>query len=150
MAVWPGVVAAISGAILFVWWLWKRPMPGCACGRCVRREQVVPRCVLSSTSSKAELEFRSGPMGGRSVVLDARYTAIGSVSSGGEGASIVLADPAVSQRHALIERKAGSFKLRDAGSTNGTYVNGLRHGELVLCGDDIIRIGNSEAVFRIT
>lgn len=88
-------------------------------------------------------------MSGRAVALHERETAIGSVANTGEGGDIVLADPAVSQVHVLIERKKGSFTLRDQGSTNGTYINGLRHRTLVLCGDDIIRIGNSEAVFRI-
>jgi pSer/pThr/pTyr-binding forkhead associated (FHA) protein len=82
-------------------------------------------------------------------VLDQRHTAIGSVASTGDGGEIVLADPAVSQVHVVIERKNGSFTLHDQGSTNGTYINGLRHRTLVLCGDDIIRVGNSEAVFRI-
>ena len=88
-------------------------------------------------------------MGGRTVVLEDRITAIGSVASDGTGGEIVLADPAVSQEHVRIERSAGSFTLRDLGSTNGTFVNGLKHKELVLCGDDTILIGNSEAVFRI-
>ena len=82
-------------------------------------------------------------------MLHERSTAIGSVASDRDAGEIVLADPAVSQTHVVIERKKRSFTLRDAGSTNGTYINGLRHKRLVLCGEDIIRIGNSEAVFRI-
>jgi pSer/pThr/pTyr-binding forkhead associated (FHA) protein len=37
---------------------------------------------------------------------------------------IVLPSPAVSARHAVISRQAGTFSLRDGGSTNGTRVNG--------------------------
>lgn len=89
-------------------------------------------------------------MGGRTVVLEERRTEIGSVAGDGSCADILLADPAVSERHLAIERSAGSFTLRDLGSTNGTYVNGLKHQTLVLCGDDAIRVGNSEALFRIS
>lgn len=38
--------------------------------------------------------------------------------------NIVLSEPAVSARHAIIVRRGRDFWLRDAGSTNGTYVNG--------------------------
>ncbi len=86
-------------------------------------------------------------MAGRSVVLTERTTIIGSV--GGQGAVIVLADPAVSEVHVRIERKQGAFRLLDAGSTNGTYVNGLQCQELVLRCDDTLRLGNSEATFRL-
>lgn len=87
-------------------------------------------------------------MGGRTVKLSDRYTAIGSVAGLAKG-DIVLADPAVSKQHVRIEHKADSFVLHDLGSTNGTYVNGLRHRTLVLCSDDTIRVGNSEIVFRL-
>ena len=149
MPLWPAIVSSASGLFLVGWWLWRRPLANCRCGRCRRRQQRQPRCVLSGGDACAELQFRSGPMGGRTVVLEDRITAIGSVASDGTGGEIVLADPAVSQEHVRIERSAGSFTLRDLGSTNGTFVNGLKHKELVLCGDDTILIGNSEAVFRI-
>jgi hypothetical protein len=38
----------------------------------------------------------------------------------------VLNDSAVSRRHALLQRIDGRWWLRDLGSMNGTYVNGLR------------------------
>ncbi|MCP4447073.1 MAG: FHA domain-containing protein [Myxococcales bacterium] len=149
MPVWPGVVAGVSGLLILVWWLLRRPLPGCACGRCRRRVAIMPRCVLCTSESVAELEFRTGPMGGRTIVLEEQMVTIGSVANDGTCAEIVLSDPAVSQSHLRIEREAESYTLRDLGSTNGTYVNGLHHKKLVLCDNDIILIGNSEAVFRI-
>lgn len=83
------------------------------------------------------------------MVLEDRTTMIGSIAGDGSGGEIVLADPAVSQQHLRIEQNARSFTLRDMGSTNGTFINGLKHEKLVLCGDDTILVGNSEAVFRI-
>lgn len=38
--------------------------------------------------------------------------------------NVVLAEPAVSARHAIIVRRGKEFWLQDIGSTNGTYVNG--------------------------
>ncbi len=146
--IWPGIIAAGSGLFLVAWWLMHRPIRGCACGRCRRGTAVMPRCTLGNGNSSAELEFRTGPMGGRTVVLSERYIAIGSVAGPSEG-DIILADPAVSKQHARIERKRDCFVLHDLGSTNGTYVNGLRHRKLVLCCDDTILLGNSEIVFRL-
>ncbi len=145
--IWPGVIAAASGLLLVVWWLVRRPIRGCACGRCRRGVTVIPQCTVGD-GTWAELEFCSGPMGGRTVKLSERHTAIGSVA-GPEKGDIVLADPAVSKQHVRIDRKAGSFVLHDLGSTNGTYINGLRHRKLVLCSDDTIRVGNSDIVFRL-
>ncbi len=83
------------------------------------------------------------------MILEDRTTSIGSIAGDGSGGEIVLADPAVSQQHVRIERSENRFTLRDMGSTNGTFINGLKHEKLVLCGDDTILVGNSEAVFRI-
>jgi hypothetical protein len=40
--------------------------------------------------------------------------------------AVVVADPAVSRRHARVVREGGAYRLEDAGSTNGTFVNGER------------------------
>ncbi len=49
-----------------------------------------------------------------------------------------------SRRHAEIVHSGGSFLLRDLASTNGTFVNGNRIAEHVLCPGDCIEIGSSE------
>jgi len=49
-------------------------------------------------------------------------TTIGSVA----GNTVVLADPAVSKKHAGIRKVDGNFELADLGSTNGVYVNGQK------------------------
>jgi hypothetical protein len=42
------------------------------------------------------------------------------------GCDCVLVDPTVSRRHASLVNRAGSWWLRDLGSSNGTRVNGWR------------------------
>ena len=52
---------------------------------------------------------------------------------GRENTDVLLADPTVSRRHALIVMDAGKCWVQDVGSTNGTYVNGkqIQVGETV-------------------
>ncbi|HYV39433.1 MAG TPA: FHA domain-containing protein, partial [Gemmataceae bacterium] len=57
---------------------------------------------------------------------------------------ICLDDSSVSRRHAEIKHTLGGWRLRDLGSTNGTYLNGerLSAAEHPLKQHDIIRCGN--------
>jgi len=62
--------------------------------------------------------------------------------------SIQLLDKIVSKEHCIIERRAGSFVLRDLGSLNGTYVNGERvNGEQELHHGDDIALGGTRGRF---
>jgi pSer/pThr/pTyr-binding forkhead associated (FHA) protein len=92
------------------------------------------------------LEFVGGPMAGQSVPLHEEVTTIGSVA----GNTIVLADPAVSRKHVGIRRMGASFELADLGSTNGVYVNGYRMPKKLLISGDVLRVGNTEMVFRMS
>ena len=49
-----------------------------------------------------------------------------------EGNAIVLDSMYVSQRHARVESQNGAYRLVDAGSANGTYVDGERVSDTVL------------------
>lgn len=56
------------------------------------------------------------------------------------------ADDLNASRHhcQIIQEDDGSYTLVDVGSSNGTYVNGVkRHGQVKLNPNDIIRVGNS-------
>jgi pSer/pThr/pTyr-binding forkhead associated (FHA) protein len=49
-----------------------------------------------------------------------------------------LASPKVSRHHAVVENEGGRVTVRDLGSTNGTFVNGVRVMEAVLRhGDEV-------------
>jgi transcriptional regulator with GAF, ATPase, and Fis domain len=58
---------------------------------------------------------------------------------------ILLDDPCASRLHARIAWSAeqGAFRLEDAGSANGTFVNGFKEGGLTLGDQDVVRIGDS-------
>jgi uncharacterized protein YkwD len=58
----------------------------------------------------------------RVFALGASETTVGSDS----GNSIVLAEPTVSRRHAIIRRTGRRFEIADLESSNGTFVNGRR------------------------
>lgn len=63
---------------------------------------------------------------------------------------VLPADAQVSRAHAVLERIAGRWVVRDVGSRNGTYVNGERVREAVrLVADDEIQVGKSKLVLKI-
>jgi ABC-type multidrug transport system ATPase subunit/pSer/pThr/pTyr-binding forkhead associated (FHA) protein len=62
-----------------------------------------------------------------------------------------LDSPLVSRRHARAERVDAGHALIDLGSTNGTYVNGVRleaHVRRLLRADDLIQIGPFNLTYR--
>jgi pSer/pThr/pTyr-binding forkhead associated (FHA) protein len=75
-----------------------------------------------------------------SITFDAPRIVIGR----GEGSEVRLPDPSVSHRHASIRQRGSEYVVVDEGSTNGTFVGGVRlspqaprvvrHGELVRVG----------------
>jgi FHA domain-containing protein len=115
------------------------------CGGC--RRVMLPvwtKCLFCGWAPVARLEFILGPMANQVLNLSEEVTTIGSVA----GNTVVLADPAVSRKHAGIRKVNGSYELADLGSTNGVYVNGQKVPKKTLEAGDIIRVGNTEAVFR--
>ncbi|MCA9637850.1 MAG: sigma 54-interacting transcriptional regulator, partial [Myxococcales bacterium] len=68
--------------------------------------------------------------------------------SQGPDARLELPDPKISGRHALLEREAGGWRLRDCGATNGCLVNGVRVDEATLRDCDLLRLGGSFFRFR--
>ena len=100
---------------------------------------------LAAAGRGAAAEFVGGPLAGQTVPLQEEVTTIGSVA----GNTVVLSDPAVSRKHLGIRRVGGKYELADLGSTNGVYVNGHRMGKKMLVSGDIMRVGNTEMVFRV-
>ncbi len=62
---------------------------------------------------------------------------------------ISISDPALSRRHCVLSGRGGSYTLRDLGSRNGTYLNGVAIRENPLRHGDQIAVGNSIFVFSL-
>lgn len=115
------------------------------CGGCQRT--MLPewdKCLFCGWMPVSRLEFLSGPLAGHVIPLSEEVTTVGSVA----GNSIVLSDPAVSRKHLGIRRVGATYELADLGSTNGVYVNGNRMPKKTLVSGDVLRVGNTEMVFR--
>lgn len=90
---------------------------------------------------RARLVVRTADGRRTSLVLDGRPVSIGRAPDN----VICIDDPRVSRHHARIVSRAGGFVLVDLGSTNGTWVDGLRVSELALGVGDRIEIAGGAA-----
>lgn len=96
---------------------------------------------LSATG--ASLVVRNGPQAGVALVVDGPVTRLGRT----EDCDITLDDITVSRRHAEVLRDGDNYRVRDAGSLNGTYVNGERIDEASLHQGDELQVGKFRMVF---
>jgi len=62
--------------------------------------------------------------------------------------NLILNDPAVSRRHAVIRHAQGAWFIQDQNSRGGTWINGQRTPAARLENGDNIQIGGSILVFR--
>ena len=62
---------------------------------------------------------------------------------------VVLTGEQTSRRHAQIERRGAALGVRDFGSRNGVFVNGIRLPESPLCVGDLLRVGGWLGVVRM-
>jgi hypothetical protein len=92
---------------------------------------------------------RRGPPTANAIEVDVTaFAGAGRVLVGRDpGCAIVFADPTVSRRHADLRVDGGVCRVRDLGSTNGTYTNGrpvtsarLRPGDTVTFGLYAVRL----------
>ncbi len=76
--------------------------------------------------------------GQHTVVLDRVSTSIGR----SPGQDVVLREPAVSRRHAVIERDGDNYTVVDQKSTHGTFLNGVRVEQAELKPGDQLQMGS--------
>jgi pSer/pThr/pTyr-binding forkhead associated (FHA) protein len=62
--------------------------------------------------------------------------------------ALVVDRDLVSRHHAEVVRQGRGWRLRDLGSTNGTWLRGERVGEVVLGDGDAFRVGRAQIVFK--
>lgn len=95
---------------------------------------------------------RAAPELGRLVVVEApagqppagSQFPLGAVTTLGRDVNnaVVLEDPLVSSRHAVLSFRGRTWYVEDLGSTNGTYVNGIRVEAVVPVGwGDELQVG---------
>jgi pSer/pThr/pTyr-binding forkhead associated (FHA) protein len=85
-----------------------------------------------------ELRFTAGPLAGRRVEVTSALVL------GRQTADLVIEDPQVSRRHALVRPAGDALEVEDLGSRNGTWVNGARvSGTARLAPGDRVRLGES-------
>jgi pSer/pThr/pTyr-binding forkhead associated (FHA) protein len=90
----------------------------------------------------AEFQFvmRSGPTPGKIYPIEGNELTVGRESNN----SIAINDAEVSRKHARLEKRGTSYVIQDLGSTNGTFVNGVRiSGIQVLNAGDEVSFGEN-------
>src|SRR6266566_3381733 len=60
---------------------------------------------------------------------------------------VPIYDPTISRRHAEVSLTDGGVKVKDAGSSNGTFLNGARITEAIAVENDVITFG--KVAFRV-
>lgn len=92
---------------------------------------------------QALLMVKRGPNAGSTFLIERDLTTAGR----NPDSDVFLDDITVSRKHAEVVRQEGGFMVRDAGSLNGTYVNGERVEETRLTTGDEVQIGKFKLTF---
>jgi len=100
------------------------------------------QAIAALPSGSALLVVRRGPNTGARFLLDSDLTTAGRHPD----ADIFLDDVTVSRRHTEFRRVGTAFELRDLGSLNGTYFDGVRVDSALLGDGAEVQIGK----FRLT
>lgn len=80
--------------------------------------------------------------GDHSFSLESATTTIGRSSD----QDLILHEPFVSRRHAVIHRLTEGYEIVDQGSSHGTYLNGQRTDRAILHNGDVLQFGSVNAV----
>ncbi len=91
------------------------------------------------------LVFISGLQQGQRYVIEKDLVRLGRERFN----DLTVDDESSSRAHAEIRRKGGVLRLRDLGSTNGTYLNSRRTSEAILNDGDRISIGGTVMLVEI-
>jgi len=88
----------------------------------------------------SRLVMSQGPQPGKTFILDRDALTIGR----DPGNDIVISEPQVSRQHAQITCQGNFMVLEDLGSTNGTFVNGMRlNAPHTLTNGDVVGMGDA-------
>lgn len=98
--------------------------------------------IAALPTGSALLVVRRGPNTGARFLLDADETIAGRHPT----ADIFLDDVTVSRKHAQFVRHGTAFEVKDLGSLNGTYYDGVRIATALLSDGAEVQVGK----FRLT
>ena len=137
---WLLVLASLPGigALVAIGWMLVKHY-----GSSARISAAMP--VVSQSGVEAPEALATLRIGARQVLIPADQSAVLGRDAG--PGSIELDDASISARHAVIECRQGAWWLTDAGSSNGTYVNGKRIHETALHDGDRLQLGEVGAIF---
>lgn len=102
----------------------------------------IPQLDKDKKEKHAYIVFLSGPLVGKIHLLEEGAIKLGRATE----ADIPINDLGISRHHLQIENQKGVVRIKDLGSTNGTYLNGLRVQEAELCDGDKIQISSSTII----
>lgn len=99
----------------------------------------------TASASPTLVVISAGAQRGRELPLDSPQRTVGRAA----GSDLLLDDPTVSRRHAVLRRAGSAVLVEDAGSTAGVYVNGQRiDGPALLRPGDVVMLGRIELQLR--
>lgn len=90
------------------------------------------------------LVVRKGPQPGERFYVDRPRLTVGR----DPGSDIFLNDMTVSRAHAVLTLSGDTVSVSDAGSLNGTYVNGVCIDRIQLFEGDVVQIGTFQMTFH--
>src|SRR5438093_502709 len=93
---------------------------------------LAPVFKLLSTTGEQSIDLQPG----RNIVVGRAVTS-----------DVPIYDPTISRRHAEVSLTDGGVKVKDAGSSNGTFLNGARITEAIAVENDVITFG--KVAFRV-
>jgi EAL domain-containing protein (putative c-di-GMP-specific phosphodiesterase class I) len=102
--------------------------------------------IASTTGALPWLE--STPREGRETVR-AELESLPFTIGRNDTCDLPVASQRVSREHARIEKSGGKYIVRDLGSTNGTYLNGVKVAESALTDGDLLTIADFGFVFHL-
>ena len=124
-----------------------------SCGAEIKETTAAFKSLGDSGAPSAELSMegsggpllvvRKGPEVGERFYLDRPSVSIGRDPS----ADIFLNDITVSREHATLRVTGDEVSIADAGSLNGTYVNGVSVDRAVLRNGDALQVGRFQMIF---
>ncbi len=94
---------------------------------------------------RLRLSFRTGAHRGHTLEFDPPRTLILGRSS---QADIQIYDERISRRHCALRVDAQGGRVKDLGSGNGTFLNGVEVRETVIADGDVLTIGRTEVELR--